>query len=114
MLISVPVIRALSLSGAGLSFTYTAFDVLFVLFCYSPIESGGLALSVCRTILCYISVNLLATDCRDRLLSCHRRLYLLRHPAVYHTHSSRTLRPCSCVQQVHSSLAVLLSRPTTP
>jgi hypothetical protein len=46
MLISVPNIRALSLSGAGLSFTYTAFDVLFVLFCYSPIESGGLALSV--------------------------------------------------------------------
>ncbi|KAI0282204.1 MFS general substrate transporter [Russula aff. rugulosa BPL654] len=45
MLISVPIIRALCLSGAGLSFTYTAFDVLFVLFCYSPIESGGLALS---------------------------------------------------------------------
>jgi hypothetical protein len=48
MLMSVPIIRALSLSGAGLSFTYTAFDVLFVLFCYSPIESGGLALSVCH------------------------------------------------------------------
>ncbi|KAH9004898.1 major facilitator superfamily domain-containing protein [Lactarius hatsudake] len=45
MLVSVPIIRAISLSGAGLSFTYTAFDVLFVLFCYSPIESGGLALS---------------------------------------------------------------------
>lgn len=44
-LVSVPIIRAISLSGAGLSFTYTAFDVLFVLFCYSPIESGGLALS---------------------------------------------------------------------
>lgn len=51
MLISVPNIRALSLSGAGLSFTNTAFDVLFVLFCFSPIESGGLALSVCHTIL---------------------------------------------------------------
>jgi len=47
MLVSVPTIRALSFSGAGLSFTYTAFDVLFVLFCYSPLESGGLALSVC-------------------------------------------------------------------
>ncbi|KAI0273789.1 MFS general substrate transporter [Gloeopeniophorella convolvens] len=44
-LLSVPLIRALSLSGSGLSFTYTAFDVLFVLFCYSPIESGGLAFS---------------------------------------------------------------------
>ncbi|KAH9079176.1 major facilitator superfamily domain-containing protein [Lactarius deliciosus] len=42
--------RGLSSHGSiqeaqGLSFTYTAFDVLFVLFCYSPIESGGLALS---------------------------------------------------------------------
>jgi MFS family permease len=52
MLISVPIIRALCLSGAGLSFTYTAFDVLFVLFCYSPIESGGLALSASQIGFC--------------------------------------------------------------
>jgi len=51
-LISVPIIRALSLSGAGLSFTYTAFDVLFVLFCYSPIDHGGLALSAAEIGLC--------------------------------------------------------------
>ncbi|KAF8503783.1 MFS general substrate transporter [Russula emetica] len=52
MLISVPIIRALCLSGAGLSFTYTAFDVIFVLFCYSPIESGGLALSASEIGFC--------------------------------------------------------------
>ncbi|KAI0313630.1 MFS general substrate transporter [Amylostereum chailletii] len=44
-LFSIPIIRALSISGSALSFISTAFDVLFVLFCYTPIESGGLAFS---------------------------------------------------------------------
>ncbi|KAI0035731.1 MFS general substrate transporter [Vararia minispora EC-137] len=44
-LLAVPAIRALCLSGSAQSFTSTAFDVLFVLMCYSPIETGGLALS---------------------------------------------------------------------
>ncbi|KAI9458027.1 MFS general substrate transporter [Russula earlei] len=60
MLISVPIIRALSLSGAGLSFTYTAFDVLFVLFCYSPIESGGLALSAAEIGICLAIAGLIS------------------------------------------------------
>jgi len=76
MLISVPIIRALSLSGAGLSFTYTGFDVLFVLFCYSPIESGGLALSIGR---------------RNRHLPCYRGLHFLSHPAICHTCPSCSL-----------------------
>ncbi|KAG6845223.1 hypothetical protein H0H87_012215 [Tephrocybe sp. NHM501043] len=44
-LLSNPVIRALSTSGFALCFVATAFDVVFVLFCYSPIETGGLAFS---------------------------------------------------------------------
>ncbi|KAH9854118.1 MFS general substrate transporter [Lenzites betulinus] len=42
-LLSIPVIRALCLSGAGLSFIATGFDVTFVLFCYTSIPQGGLA-----------------------------------------------------------------------
>ncbi|KAG1819574.1 major facilitator superfamily domain-containing protein [Suillus subaureus] len=44
-LCSIPVISALALSGFMLSYIGTSFDVVFVLFCYSPIESGGLAFS---------------------------------------------------------------------
>ncbi|RDB21308.1 Efflux pump azaL [Hypsizygus marmoreus] len=44
-LLSIPIIRALSTSGCALCFIATAFDVVFVLFCYSPIQTGGLAFS---------------------------------------------------------------------
>ncbi|KAF9532320.1 major facilitator superfamily domain-containing protein [Crepidotus variabilis] len=44
-LLGFPVIRALCFSGFALSFLSTAFDVLFVLFCYSPVLLGGLAFS---------------------------------------------------------------------
>ncbi|KAI0637079.1 MFS general substrate transporter [Trametes polyzona] len=42
-LLSIPLVRALCLSGAGLSFIATGFDVTFVLFCYTSLEQGGLA-----------------------------------------------------------------------
>ncbi|KAJ4488465.1 major facilitator superfamily domain-containing protein [Lentinula aciculospora] len=42
-LFSFPIIRALSLSGFALEANGTSFGVLYVLFCYSPIQSGGLA-----------------------------------------------------------------------
>lgn len=45
-LLAIPVIRALSLSGLALAFVSAAFDVLFVLFSYTPIQSGGLAFTV--------------------------------------------------------------------
>lgn len=45
-LLSIPRIRALCASGCVLSFIATAFDVVFVLFCYSPIQTGGLGFSV--------------------------------------------------------------------
>jgi hypothetical protein len=45
-LLQIPVIRALSASGCALSFISTSFDVVFVLFAYSPINAGGLAMPV--------------------------------------------------------------------
>ncbi len=45
-LLAIPIIHALCVSAFALSFLSAAFDVLFVLFCYSPILSGGLAFSV--------------------------------------------------------------------
>ncbi|KAE9409000.1 MFS general substrate transporter [Gymnopus androsaceus JB14] len=42
-LLSIPIIRALCLSGFALEMNGTSFVVLFVLFCYSPIQQGGLA-----------------------------------------------------------------------
>ena len=45
-LLQQPLMRSLCASGCALSFVGTAFDVVFVLFCYSPIETGGLSFSV--------------------------------------------------------------------
>ncbi|KAK7023954.1 MFS domain-containing protein [Favolaschia claudopus] len=45
-LLSIPMLRALTMSSFTLAFTATAFDVVFVLFCYTPIEQGGLSFSV--------------------------------------------------------------------
>lgn len=47
-LFCVPIIRAICLSGCALSFISTSFDVVFVLFCFSPIDLGGLGFSVRR------------------------------------------------------------------
>lgn len=44
-LFDIPIIRALCASGWALSFISTAFDVLFVLFCFSPVSAGGLGFS---------------------------------------------------------------------
>ncbi|KIL00657.1 hypothetical protein PAXRUDRAFT_29651 [Paxillus rubicundulus Ve08.2h10] len=44
-LLALPIMSALSVSGFALSFIATSFDVVFVLFCYSPVQSGGLAFS---------------------------------------------------------------------
>lgn len=51
-IVKIPLVQALSMSGCALSFISTAFDVVFVLFCYSPINSGGLAFSASQIGLC--------------------------------------------------------------
>jgi hypothetical protein len=51
-LLAIKPIRILCTSGFSLSFTTMAFDVVFVLFCFSPIQDGGLGFSVGVT-ACY-------------------------------------------------------------
>lgn len=51
-LLGIPIIRALCASGCALCFIATAFDVVFVLFCYTPIQTGGLAFSVSIAVFC--------------------------------------------------------------
>jgi hypothetical protein len=45
-LLSKPVIRALCGSGFALAFLAGGFEVVFVLYCYSAVENGGLGLPV--------------------------------------------------------------------
>ena len=45
-LLSIPSIRALTISGFISSFLILAFDVVFTLFCYTPVDAGGLGLEV--------------------------------------------------------------------
>lgn len=48
-LLAIPSLRSLIVSSFALSFVSTAFDTVFVLFAYTPIETGGLAFNVgCR------------------------------------------------------------------
>lgn len=42
-LMSIPLVRALCASGFALAFIATGFDVTFVLYCFSPVNGGGLA-----------------------------------------------------------------------
>ncbi|KAF9453277.1 MFS general substrate transporter [Macrolepiota fuliginosa MF-IS2] len=44
-LMNIPIIQAICASACALSFISTTFEVIFVLFCYSPIEHGGLGFS---------------------------------------------------------------------
>ncbi|KAF7972102.1 hypothetical protein HWV62_18924 [Athelia sp. TMB] len=53
-LLANPIIYALSTSGFALSFLGSAFDVLYVLVCYTEIANGGLGLSVSYFMLCYM------------------------------------------------------------
>lgn len=47
-ILTYPAISALVASGFSLSFVATSFEVVFVLFCYSAIQSGGLAFSASK------------------------------------------------------------------
>jgi hypothetical protein len=45
-LLSKPVIRSICASGFALSFLTEGFEVVFVLYCFSAVEDGGLGLPV--------------------------------------------------------------------
>ncbi|KAL6309000.1 MFS general substrate transporter [Sparassis latifolia] len=80
-LLSIPVIRALCLSGFALTFLNTGFDVTFVLFCYSPIQRGGLAFTASE-----IGYSLATSGVISVLLQLFCMPYLLRkveHAKMY-------------------------------
>ncbi|KAG8217332.1 major facilitator superfamily domain-containing protein [Butyriboletus roseoflavus] len=72
-LLSLPIIWALSMSGFALSFLGTAFDVVFVLFCYSSVDSGGLAFSASE-----IGYSLAASGTISAAIQIFIMSYLLR------------------------------------
>ncbi|GJE90858.1 MFS general substrate transporter [Phanerochaete sordida] len=82
-LLSNPLIRALSFSGGALSFTNTAFDVIFVLYCYTPIRTGGIAFTAAEIGFALASSGLIAAGLQVFFMP-----YLLRrfdHAKMYNT-----------------------------
>ncbi|KIK24938.1 hypothetical protein PISMIDRAFT_9931 [Pisolithus microcarpus 441] len=71
--LACPAISALVSSGFSLSFVYTSFDVVFVLFCYSEVHSGGLAFSDSK-----IGLSLAIAGCISSTLQLFFMPYLLR------------------------------------
>jgi hypothetical protein len=45
-LLAIPIVSVLCLSGFVLCFVGTAFDAIFVLLCYTPVDAGGLSFDV--------------------------------------------------------------------
>ena len=93
----------------------TAFDVVFVLFCYSPIQAGGLAFTVRRLSnlkgkkLCnhktyHIIHSLLGIW--NWLCSGHVGLHCSGPPALLYALSPTSVRSCQNVQLLHGNLAV--------
>jgi len=56
----MPVIRALCGSGFALSFVSGGFDVIFVLYCYSAVKDGGLALPASQIGYCLSGSGMMA------------------------------------------------------
>jgi hypothetical protein len=81
-LLSKPVIRSLCASGFALSFLAGGFEVVFVLYCFSAVEDGGLGLPVDQ-----IGYTLSASGILAMLLQILVMPYLLRtfdKAKVYH------------------------------
>ena len=106
-LLSIPAIRALTFSGFALSFLTIAFDVVFALFCYTPIDAGGLGLEVsCRTAVQHLRRALsILTALRDRKCPRVRRDTRRPPPVLRHALHPATFRLRQDVQRVHVYLA---------
>jgi hypothetical protein len=69
-LLAIPVIRALTISGAALCFSGTAFDAVFVLHCFTDVDEGGLGFSVSHfNLLCRLPNSPSNLLCRQRRLA---------------------------------------------
>ncbi|KAF9001902.1 major facilitator superfamily domain-containing protein [Cyathus striatus] len=81
-LLSLPIIRALCISACVLSFISTAFDVIFVLFCYSPIDRGGLGFNASEIGIVLAISGLLAAAIQAFALPA--ALQHIHHANLYH------------------------------
>ncbi|KAH6918730.1 major facilitator superfamily domain-containing protein [Coprinopsis sp. MPI-PUGE-AT-0042] len=72
-LLAIPAIRALTISGAALCFSGTAFDAVFVLHCFTEVDQGGLgfptskigyALSIAGLISIFLQISFMPTVLR--------------------------------------------------
>jgi hypothetical protein len=75
----MPVIRALALSGLALNFITTAFDVVFVLYAYTAVETGGLGFTVINEFYFRQICTNFGTGIADRSLSGDLWSNILRH-----------------------------------
>jgi hypothetical protein len=75
-LLAIPIIRDLCATGCALSFLATAFDVVFVLYCYTPISSGGLSFSVSMTPGSRNPPLIIIIGLADRLFTCRLRHHI--------------------------------------
>ena len=75
-LLAVPIIRDLCAAGCALSFLATAFDVVFVLYCYTPVSSGGLSFSVSMIPGSRNLPLIIITGLADWLFTCRLRHHI--------------------------------------
>ncbi|GLB35092.1 putative peptidase family M13 [Lyophyllum shimeji] len=81
-LLAIPLIKALCMSSCVLSFVSTAFDVLFVLFCYYPIYLGGLGFSASEIGYALALSGVIAAALQ--LLAMPAILHRFNHAKMYH------------------------------
>jgi hypothetical protein len=107
-LFAIPIIGALCLSGFALCFVATAFDAVFVLFCYTPIESGGLSFNVrlfCLTELLTV-INLLTfPDIPNWICTCHSGIFFDSYSTHYFSESPPKVPKCKVIQLFHVLMA---------
>lgn len=114
-LLRIPIIRTLCASGCCLGFVATAFDVVFVLFSFSPINHGGLGLSVSEYIFRYLTILLIRhIGRRDRVCTRNIEWKLSCTSDVLYAPRFETLRPLRIVSFLHDLLAVCLHRVSNP
>lgn len=113
-LMALPAIWALVTSGFALSLIGTAFDVVFVLFCYSSIESGGLSFSVRNTLQTYRRLHRTFTGFQNRLLSRHLELHHGWASAISSALSTANAWPIEIVCCLHGHVAICLLLPPLP
>jgi hypothetical protein len=103
------------MSGFALAFVSAAFDAVFVLFAYTPIDAGGLAFTVRTGSQKFPDVQLTHHSFpgfSDWLLSIHLWLPFVLHSSVHQSYSSSEVQLCEDVPYLHVLLVFPIRRPS--